>query len=101
MRCQNFLLCGDGFREFAKQPRHLGRGFEMAFAMRLQPEAGFLDAAAMADAAQHILQGAGLRCVVEHVIGGNEFYLGHLREILQRRADVPHHRARSARTAAK
>ena len=47
-------------------------GFEMALGIGLEARAGLGDRAFLADAGEHVLQGAAVGGVIEHVVGGDE-----------------------------
>ena len=57
----------DGAGEAGEQARHLGGGLQAALGVRLQPQAGLVDRAALADAGQDVLQGPPAGVVVEDV----------------------------------
>ena len=58
--------------EAVEQARHFLRGFQVTLGIGLQPVAGRVDGAVLANAGHHVLQGAAFRRVVEHVIDGHE-----------------------------
>ena len=62
----------DRLRRIAEQPRHLAGGFQVALGIGLQPPARPVDRGLLADAGQHILQGAPFGMMIEHLVGGDE-----------------------------
>ncbi len=66
----------DRFRHIAKQPRHFMRGLEMAFRIGFKALADGVDRGLLANAGQHILQGAPCGMVIQHLVGGQERHAG-------------------------
>ena len=67
-----------------EQPCHLGRRFDVTFAVGFEQEAGLVDCGLLADAGQHILQGPARRCMVENIIGRNQRHMTTLCQSRQR-----------------
>ena len=59
----------DGFRQIAKQPRHLITGLHMPLGIGLQLSADGMDGGFLKNAGQHILQRPPLRMVIQHLVG--------------------------------
>jgi hypothetical protein len=62
----------DRVRVGGEQPRHLRGRLDVPLGVRLEPEAGLRNRARLADAGEHVLQGAARGVVVEHVPGRDE-----------------------------
>ena len=67
-----------------EQARHLLRRLQVPLGIGLEAEARVVDRAFLADAGEHVLQGAAMRRVIEHGIGGDEGYADARGEIGER-----------------
>jgi len=65
----DLLRAGECIGVALEQPFHFMEWFQCAVSGSGEAETGFVDAAAFADAGEHVLQDAALRGVVEHVAG--------------------------------
>jgi hypothetical protein len=66
----------DRFRGFAKEPRHLGRGLEIALGIDGEPPPGPVDRQVLADAGEDVLQFPPVGMMIEHVVDGDERHAG-------------------------
>ena len=69
---RNGDAAADGVRMIAKQPRHLGRGFQVAFGIGGEAVAGLVDRAMLADAGQHVGQPFPVGRVRVNVVGRDQ-----------------------------
>ena len=74
--------------EAGEEPGHFGGRFQMPLAVGLQPQAGVMDGAGLADAGQHVLQVPAVRAVIEDVVGGEHRRAGGLGQGRQPREPV-------------
>jgi hypothetical protein len=70
----------DGVGIGREETGHFFGGLEMTLGVGVQPVPSFIDRAALADAGEHILQGATLGRVVVHIVGHDERHFCELRE---------------------
>ena len=69
--CEFSRVC-DRLRIVREQPRHFSCAFQVPLGIAIEPEAGLVDGAGLADAGENILQAAARRLMVEHVVGRDE-----------------------------
>ena len=67
-------LDGAGERIFVagEEPRNFLRRFQVPLGIGLELQPSVMDRAFLADAGEHVLQGAAVACVIEHGAGGDE-----------------------------
>ena len=75
---------GDGLGKIFEQPRHLRRGFQMAFGIDGKPQARFGNGAFLADAGEDVGERPALRRVIGDVVDGDERRMKALAELGQK-----------------
>jgi hypothetical protein len=74
---------GDRIREGSEQARHFRGRLQMPLGVDCQPETRLGNGALLADAGDDVGEGAPLRRVVEHVIGGDQRCAGLFAELIE------------------